>query len=528
MKVLFVQPGLEEVNNQYPPVGICYLASVARKQGYEVDVYDAAAEGRSLHDAYEFAVDFQPDILCLSLYTIGLIEQYKFLKRVNNALPGCIIIVGGPHATALPIYTMRECAEVDFLVFGEGERTIVELFKNIDEKKGPDNIKGICFRSNGEILQNEPRELIGDLDEIPFPAYDLLKKKGFRYSRRSFNVTDRVGAIISSRGCPFDCVFCFKATFGNKLRRRSTENVVAEMVWQVKEFGVEEFQFLDDLFAINSRWLNEFFNELDRQNVKVPWKCLARVTSAAEGDLRKMYSHGCYGVEFGVESGNDEVLKDANKGITTEQVRKAFKTAKGIGLVTFGFFIFGLRKDTHETIKQTLHLAKEISPEACGFATLLPFPGSKVHSYLSDDLKYKWEKFNSYYDKEALPFSICSVSPEDLRTYSEQADSEVNGSLSYFFRKVLFRKGGFPSHRREAFDRWFGAIKMLVKRGKKGDRVFIDSGLKNLVLLLRDSAFLFTVFLLLVLPYRLSRLIKNSIHLWIIVFAVMVMAAMTL
>jgi anaerobic magnesium-protoporphyrin IX monomethyl ester cyclase len=510
MRVLFVQPGSKEITNQYPPVGVLYLASAASNRGYEVDVYDAAAEGRSLDGAYEFAVDFQPDVLCLSLYTIGLVQQYTFLKRVRNTFPGSTVIVGGPHATALPSYTMRECGEIDFLVFGEGERTIVELLGHLERKEEIDHIKGICFRKNGEIVQNKARELIENLDEMPFPAYALLKNNGFTYARRSFNATDKVGAIISSRGCPFNCVFCFKATFGSKLRRRSAKNVVAEMAWQMKEFGVEEFQFLDDLFAVNSKWLNEFFDELDKQNIRVPWKCLARVTSVSKDDLLKMRGHGCYGVEFGVESGNDEVLKDANKGITAEQARKAFQAAKGVGLVTFGFFIFGLRKDTHETIRQTLHLAKKISPDACGFATLLPFPGSKVNSYLPSELKYEWQKFNSYYDKKALPFSICSVSPKDLREYSSQADSEVNGSLSYFFKNVLFRKRGVPSHRKEAFDRWYGAIKTLIKRGVKGQRAFVEGDAKNFALLLENSAVLSVVFLLLVLPYGLCEFFTKS------------------
>lgn len=512
MKVLFIQPGLQEINNEYPPVGICYLASIVRNQGYTVDIYDAASMRCSLTSALEFAIDFQPDVLCLSLYTIGIVEQYTFLKRVKKAIPVCAILVGGPHATALPIYTMEECSEIDFLIFGEGEHTIVELFKAIERKMNPASLKGICYRNNGEVIQNEPRELINNLDEIPFPAYDLLKKNGFKYSRRSFNLTDNIGVIMSSRGCPFNCVFCFKATFGNKLRRRSPQNVVAEMQWQMKKFGVKEFQFLDDLFAINSKWLNEFFNELNKQDVRVPWKCLSRVDSAKEEDFRKMYKHGCYGIEFGVESGNDEVLADANKGITTAQTRKAFKMAKKIGFLTFGFFIFGLRKDTHETIKQTLSLVKEISPDLCGFAVLLPFPGTRIYSHLPEDLRFKWEKFNSYYDKKALPFSLCSVTPHDLRKYAQQAGAEVSGSLSYLFKNVLFRKGIFPAHRKEAFIKWYYSLNSLVIKGIKGECAFINSGkIKSFACFLRDSTILSVVYAFLILPNKFLKLFKNCL-----------------
>ena len=502
MKILFVQPGQLESSNQYPPVGILYLASVARESGYIVDFYDGGAEGQSLDTALKFAIDFQPDIVCLSLYTIGLTVQFKFLNKLKNAIPGIINIVGGAHATALPVQTMQECTSIDFLVFGEGERTIVELLEAIKNQISVGRIKGSCYRDNGNIIQNEARELIEDLDEIPLPAFDLLKTHRFQYTRRSFNISNRIGVIISSRGCPFNCSFCFKSTFGTELRRRSPQRVVAEMKWQIEVLGVEEIQFLDDLFAINSKWLNDFFDELLRQDVKVPWKCLARVTSVTEDDLLKMRKHGCYGVEFGVESGNDEILKKANKKITTRQIKKAFQSAKKAGLVTFGFFIFGLENDSHQTVRETLELAKKILPDVCGFAILLPFPGSKVHACLPDDLKHKWERFNSYYDKNSLPFSICSIAPKDLLIYGAQANDEVDGSGSYLLLNVILRKSRYFLHRTEAFSRWYSAVKKNIKRSVLGERIFIRDSVVNFFTLTRDML-LFSGASLVVFPYRI-------------------------
>jgi anaerobic magnesium-protoporphyrin IX monomethyl ester cyclase len=476
MKVLFVQSGLHEIINEYPPVGVCYLASIVRDLGYTVDLYDAGAAHSSLDGAFACAVDFKPDIVCLSMYTVGLLEQYAFLKRIKKNFPDCTVITGGPHATALPEYTVNECQDIDFLVFGEGEKTIVELLSALERgEQNLNDIQGLCWRSNGKAVRNVPRELLVNLDDIPFPAYDLLRKNGFSYGRRSLNLTDNVGVILSSRGCPASCDFCFKATFGSKLRRRSSQNVVAEMKWQMEEFGVEEFQFVDDLFAINPKWLDGFFAELRQENVNVPWKCLSRVNSVKEDDFKKMYEHGCYGVEFGVESGNDEVLRDIVKGTNINQVRKTFKIVRKIGLLSFGFFILGLRKDTHETIKQTVQFAKEISPDLCGFATLLPYPGSAVHIYLPEDLKYKWDNFRSYYDKNALPLSLCSVSSEELKEYAQQANAEVNGSLSFLFKNVIFRSGIRSVHRRELAHRWCRSVKALLLRDLHKRRIFLKN-----------------------------------------------------
>lgn len=510
MKILFIQPGMKAFNNEYPPVGICYLASITRTHGHAVDIYDASSVGGSLSIALEVAGSYRPDMICMSLYTIGLFEQFQFLKNIKKQFPTCIIVVGGPHATSLPRHTMMECASADFLVYGEGENTFIKLIETLKEDSDLALVDGICYRVNEEIIQTPPNTRIKSLDDIPFPAYDLIVKNGFKYSRRSFNLTDNVGVIMSSRGCPFHCAFCFKATFGNYLRRRSPENVVAEMEWQIEEFGITEFQFLDDLFAINSKWLNQFLIELDRKKLRIPWKCLSRVNSAKKEDLIKMHQHGCYGVEFGVESGNDEILKTAKKGITTSQTRKAFKIAREIGFLTFGFFIFGLENDNHRTIKQTCDFAIEISPDLCGFAVLLPFPGTRLYEKLPEDLKYNWSIFNSYYDKQALPLSICEVSPNDLKRYAMQANAEVDGSFSYLFKNVIFRKGGQKALRKEAFNKWYRSLKKILSLRTNGSRVF---GSKNILLnslsIALELIILSFVGLFIVFPIKILKWIKS-------------------
>ncbi|MDJ0818550.1 MAG: radical SAM protein [Desulfobacterales bacterium] len=504
MRILFVQPGFNETANEYPPVGICHLASQARHKGHTVDIYDVATIDGSWSQAKTAVGQFDPDVLCLSLYTIGLLDQYQFLKWVKQQFPECVVVAGGPHATSLPVYTMQECAAIDYLVFGEGEQTLVELLEALDDKTPVDAVQGLCFRNSQKINRNEPRQMIADLDDLCLPAYDLIFDKGFRYRRRSFTLTHKVGVIMSSRGCPFNCAFCFKATFGNKLRRRSPQKVVAEMMWQIECFGVTEFQFLDDLFAVNSKWLHEFHQELDRQKVKIPWKCLSRVNSVTQTDLIQMYQHGCYGLEFGVESGSDEILATAGKGITTSQVRKAFKMAKKIGFLTFGFFIFGLENDTIDTIKKTRQFAVAISPDLCGFAVLLPFPGTQVYERLPRNLRFKWSIFNSYYDKNRLPISLCDVAPRDLMRYARQADAEVSGSFSYLIQNVLFRRGGRSELRKEAFNKWFKAVKTLTSRRMGGQPIFDDGNrLANFFLISRNLVVLAIIRLCLVGPNNL-------------------------
>jgi len=308
--------------------------------------------------------------------------------------------------------------------------------------------------------------------------------------QRGLDLGGKVGPIISSRGCPWNCVFCFKAIFGRHYRRRSPQNVVAEMKWQINEFGVNEFEFLDDLFAVNRRWLDEFCEELDKNHINVPWRCHGRVNSLGREHMLKLREHGCYQIGFGVESGNDEILKDIKKNITTNQVRQAFEHAKEAGLLTIAYFMVGHRKDTHATIRQTVRFAKEIGPDMCGFGVLLPFPGSEVYSYVPEEIKYDWARYNSYYDRELLPISLCAVEPRDLRDYASLAEIDIFGNLSFLLRNVIFRSHISLHHRRQLLRTWETHAKRYHRSILKDEKILEHIARLSLLQILKVLRFL--------------------------------------
>lgn len=475
MKILFIQPGLEATVNAFPPIGLLYLASVARKHRYDVDVYDASAKGLSMSKAFEYVISNKPDVCAVSLYTQDLIETLDFIKRVKNSIPHCICIAGGPHATALPEHTLKECESMDYLVIGEGERTLIGLLHSIQNQSDPSEVKGIYFRRNNEIIRNKAESLINNLDEIPFPAYDLIEKHGYEYYRRTLALGKKISSIITSRGCPFKCTFCFKATFNNSYRQRSPQNVVREMKWKMEEFDIDEFHFVDDLFTLKREWLYKFLFELEKNHIKVPWRCTTRIDSLKEKDFNNLKKHGCYHVELGIESGNDNVLKDITKHISTQKIEKVFKWIRKAGLTTLSFFIFGHRLDTDKTIKQTLSFAKKISPDVCGFAVLLPFPGTEIYdSLVPEEIKYDWNRFNGYYDRDKLSLSICTVSVQKLQQFGQQADAEVYGRIEFLLRSVLFRRGINYFQRKELFFRWLEFTKILMGYDRRKNRIFLQ------------------------------------------------------
>lgn len=423
--------------NEFPQLGLLYLASVLRNEGYNISYFDTTAENSSLEKVLSGIRSFRPDICGFSLYTGGILKQYKAIEEIKKIFPDCVIIVGGPHASALPEQTLNECMEIDFLVCGEAEETLRELLNLMRDGKSPDGIDGICYKKDGLFMHNKARELIADLDSVPFPAYDLVFSNKYKYHNRKMEIGGRVAAVTTSRGCPFNCAFCYKAIFGSRYRRRSPKNVVEEIKILIKEYKVDDIMFVDDLFAVNRQWLKEFCQELGRNNLNIPWKCLGRVDTLSMEDMKMMKAHGCYGIEFGVESGNDMVLQDINKKITVSQVRKTFKEAKKAGLLTAAYLIFGNRLDSHDTILQTMQLVRNIGPDFCGFATLLPFPGTKVYELLDEKIKFKWEIFSGYYGyKHSI--SLCSVRTDDLQRYGRQAPSEYFGTLRYLIRNIIF------------------------------------------------------------------------------------------
>ena len=468
MKILFINPP-GNTPNEYPPLGLLYLASVARKSGYTVDFFDAGIENNAKNISLEDdIIKFNPDVCALSLYTTNILEAFNIIRWVKTRLPKCKVVVGGHHATALPERTMKECQDIDYLVYGEGEETFVELLNAIDKNYSASEVRGIFYRANNSIRSTEPREYIEGLDSIPFPAFDL--SKDFNYPYDAFVQGRRVGVIVSSRGCPYKCVFCNRAVFKSKYRRRSPGNVVAEMKYQIEKFGVDEIYFMDDLFAINRRWLNEFYLELEENAVKVPWKCLGRVDILSKEDFVRMRKNGCYIIQFGVESGNDKILEDIKKHITVDQARRSFKEARDAGLHTHGFFIFGHRKDDNSSIKQTLKFAQELNPPFISFFLLVPFPGTEVYSYVNSEQRYDWDRIK-YYHFGTLPISVCKIDPRSLVLFADQAFSEFYGRMRYLWQN-LFHADSSLKIRKMIVINWKSALISLIKRTLTGNRIF--------------------------------------------------------
>ena len=401
MKILLIDPPFYRFigyYNRYFPLGLAYLAAVLRNEGHGVLIYDADCNVNpskmdfiSLEDSYphylksvidkthpiwqdakKVIADFNPDVVGITVWTTFAASSFtlaSLCKDYNKNLP---VIMGGPHISIKYDEVMKICPDVDFLVRGEGEGTIAELIKAIDKNQRDfKNINGISYRQKGVIIHNPPAKFIADLDNVPFPARDLLLNKA------SYNSED-MGLLMTSRGCPYACSYCATSIWERKVRYRSIDNVIAEIKHVIHQYDTRQFTFKDDSFTVNRKRVMEFCDKLIKEKIKISWDCNTRVNLVDEELLLNMKKAGCNSIKVGIETGSERILGLINKKISLEDCRRAAKLFKKAGIHWTGYFMMGLPSETQEEMYQTLQFMKELDPDFASFSVYEPFPGTEL------------------------------------------------------------------------------------------------------------------------------------------------------
>lgn len=407
MEVLLIQPGSpEEGSNelgslQYP-FNLGYLASVLRDTGHTVRMLDFNVI--DIKRLPSFISEYKPSMVGLTAMAPTIQTAEKIIKQVKSIDSRIATALGGVFASAMPIETMKNIMELDYLIFGEGELTIVNLANRIAQKKSMRGVKGVVYRSGKKILMNQPQDLIKDLDSIPFPARDLLplelyaKRHVVRgVSRRDMNVIE----MFTSRGCPNQCIFCASnVVYRRTLRYRSYENIIGEIEECIKKYKANHITFMDDTFTINKALVRKicgFFKEK-----KMTWDCNARVDCVNYELLKQMALSGCIRISFGVESGSNEILKKVRKNITVEQVVNAVRSAKqsGIRYVECCFMVGSHVDETPEDVKATERLIRKLNPDILALSIMCPFPGTEIYDMMIErgylDRNPDWSQFTLY------------------------------------------------------------------------------------------------------------------------------------
>ena len=407
MKILFINPpyanfeGLKEGGGHMLPLCFGYLAAYAGKKIPELkfEILDCEAEGLNYRQIKKRVENTTPDVVGITALTPPMKHVYKISEIIKEIYPNASVVVGGTHPTILPERTMTEGKKIDFIVVGEGERTFVELIQALrGNQKEFSNIAGLCWRKKDKIIVNQSRNLIKKLDEIPFPARDIFNLK-LCYSAPTKKVSEEnVTPILTSRGCPFNCIHCAsKIIWRGYARYRSADNVVAEIEECINKYNLREFNFLDDTFTVNKKRVIEICNKIIEKKLRIYWICFARADTIDDELVQVMKKAGCRKISFGLESGNQRILDLMRKKTTIEQGRKAVKITRKYGLKVHASFMLGNVGETVQTIKETISFAKSLDLDNAAFFITSPCPGTDLYK-IAQSLGYinqntKWAAF---------------------------------------------------------------------------------------------------------------------------------------
>lgn len=425
MKVLLIETpyeygALATMTRPHFPLGLGYLASYLRRQGCEVRLILGITPEQLLGELAEF----RPQVVGVSSMTPTFCQAVGICRKVKQS-SDAVTVMGGVHVTALKEEILDAHPEVDFVVYGEGEETLGELCGALARgEQDFSGIAGLVFRrADGTIQINPSRELIKDIDSLPFPARDLVDMSLLGSHR--YIDSGRVSATItSSRGCPFKCAFCSShITMGKRYRIRSAANVLAEIDEVVQRFGVTHLAFEDDTFTLFPERVKAICEGLIARRYDLIWFCLSRVESMTVEMARLMRRAGCRLVSFGIETGSQEILEKIHKKISLAQAQKAIDACYQAGLRTQGTFILGFPFDTPQTLRATLHFAQKLSPTVAIFFCLIPYPGTEMFQYLPASLRPQkpedWQNFVATINNQGYLSLIPGVSAAELARLTE-------------------------------------------------------------------------------------------------------------
>lgn len=371
----------KKVYGYTPPLGLGMLARVAKEYGSEVTVNDAGALADDYDSLMEKILAFEPDIVGFSVFTANFTQAVESVDRVrcHPKLKDALVLIGGPHVYTFREQTLNDIA-ADIAVYGEAEADLIEMLEYYDGKRPSlDAVNGIFYRTEDGIVKTEETHTSRSLDHFGFPdwdQFDFSLYKNMPGQVRRYPMT----SMVTSRGCPYKCNFCFQAgRFADKYRRYSPEVVVAEIQRLQAEYGIKEIQFWDDIFFINKKWVESFCRLVQQKKLDLSWSGYARVDLVTPELLRMARDSGCWNIFYGFEVGTQDMLDFLDKRATLEDAVNACRWTKEAGIIVRGSFMVGLPNETPEIAEKTIDFAMKLDPDYANFNIFFPEPGTGLY-----------------------------------------------------------------------------------------------------------------------------------------------------
>lgn len=439
MKVLFVNPPQTASKYKFmgviaPPLGIAYMAGVLQENNIDVEILDATAEDMDFKDVEKELLKRKPDLVALTALTPTIGRALETAQVVKETLPDSIVVMGGYHPTFNFIETLED-ENVDIVIRGEGEYIMLNLVQALENQSSLHDVKGIVFedKNSKEIVVNPEAPLIQDLDELPFPALNLLPMKKYRLLDMDTHMT----TMITTRGCPMQCSFCSSAAMhGKKIRERSIENIVDEIEYLKTNYDIDTIAFMDDTFTLKKRKVMAICDEILKRNIEIMWGCTSRVDTLDEKLLKKMKEAGCITIFIGVESADQQQLDNMCKNTTIAKIENAFKIAHKLKIRTIASVALGMPGDTKEIMNKTVKFVHKLKPNYAIYSLATPYPGTRFYkeAFEKNLIKIKdWSKYTLI--TPILETIDCSLN--DMRKIQAKAFMKFYLRPHYIIRQFL-------------------------------------------------------------------------------------------
>lgn len=364
--------------------GLAYIAAVAIRDGFNVKILDLGVTDLNDASLKQYLLSHRPRIVGFTATTIAVSDAARVAKIVKETIPDALIVIGGPHLSCAPEATIRRYTEFSIGVVGEGEMTMLELLKLPDPSQADySKIDGLAWRQGEDVFLSNARELIKDLSSLPMPAFDLLPDLKSHYIPPYFSVKRTPAVtVMTTRGCPGRCTFCSNIVHGRRVRQYSVDYLFELTYLLTRKYGIREFQIGDDSFTLNRKRVTEFCERLIREKIDLTWSCLARVNGITPEMLNLMKRAGCWQIKYGIESGDERMLKNIRKDISLDQVHKTILMTKEAGIRSQAFFILGFPEETRESMKKTTSLALSLPIDDLALTIFTPYPGTPAYDQI--------------------------------------------------------------------------------------------------------------------------------------------------
>jgi len=388
---------LRQGEETIPGMGLLILAAVARQRGYDVHLVDAKAQGAAIDIVSDEIIRLRPDYLGLSATTISVTNGARIADCVKKRLPGITTILGGPHVSAIPERTLEAFPSIDFGIVGEGEHSLFSLLDKLESGAATDTVEGLAYRRGDQVCANPRAAYIDDLDEVPMPAWDLLPDFPPRFQPSLFTYPRApVATLITSRGCPFSCVFCDRSTSGRRGRMHSVDYVM-RMCRHLVSLGVRHIIFVDDLFTVRKQRVIELCQAFLDEGLDLTWSCNSHPNLLDADTMKLMQRAGCWQIAYGIESGSQRVLDVVKREVRIPRMRETLRMTRAAGIRAKGYLMIGHPTEGLDSLAENVAFLKEVELDLCQITKFTPYPGTPAYATVREHGTFDedWEQMNA-------------------------------------------------------------------------------------------------------------------------------------